>query len=324
MPKRLILALCAAVLFLGGPALAQSYPSKPIRLVVGYPPGGGNDLIARIVAGKLQSKLGQPVMIDNKPGAGSMVAAEIVAKSAPDGYTLLVAPSGPMTITPAVLARLPYDPIKDFVPISLLAEFPQVLVVGAGQPVKSVKELIEYGRANPRLANYASSAMPFELAVELFNLRAGSAFQEIPYRGSHDAAEAVAAGEVLMALLDSAAASGLLKAGKLRALAITTARRAPDFPDVPTMAEAGIPDMEIALWIGLVAPAGTPPEIVSLLQDAVADTLEMPAVKSAMEAMLVDPRALSSNGFRDLIARDTAHWKNVAASIKLQQANVLR
>ena len=320
MPKRLILALCAAVALIGGPVLAQPYPSKPIRLVVGYSPGGGNDLIARIVAAKLQGKLGQPVVVDNKPGAQSIVAAEIVAKAAPDGYTLLVAPSGPMTINPAVYAKLPYDPAKDFVPISLLAEFPLLLVVGADQPVKSVKELVEYGRANPKLANYASSATPFQLAAELFNQRTQSTFQHIPYRGSGDAVQAIMADQVLMALADSGPVAGPLKGGKLRALAITTARRPPDFPDVPTMAEAGIADMEIALWTGVVAPAGTPPEIVALLQDAIADTLELPAVKAALEVINVDPRAMSSNGFRDLIARDSARWKKVAeaANIKLE------
>jgi len=318
MPKRLILALCAAVALIGGPVLAQPYPSKPIRLVVGYSPGGGNDLIARIVAAKLQGKLGQPVVVDNKPGAQSIVAAEIVAKAAPDGYTLLVAPSGPMTINPAVYAKLPYDPAKDFVPISLLAEFPLLLVVGADQPVKSVKELVEYGRANPKLANYASSATPFQLAAELFNQRTQSTFQHIPYRGSGDAVQAIMADQVLMALADSGPVAGPLKGGKLRALAITTARRPPDFPDVPTMAEAGIADMEIALWTGVVAPAGTPPEIVALLQDAIADTLELPAVRAALEAIFVDPRSTSSNGFRDLIARDAARWKAVAATANIK------
>jgi tripartite-type tricarboxylate transporter receptor subunit TctC len=315
---RPILALCAALAF-GSPAVAQQYPSKPIRLVVGYSPGGGNDLIARIVATRLQSKINQPVIVENKPGAQSIVAAEFVAKAAPDGYTLLVAPSGPMTINPAVYSKLPYDPVKDFVPITMLAEFPLLLVVGADQPVKSVKELVEYGRANPKLANYASSAASFQLASELFNARTRSTFQHIPYKGSGDAVQAVMAGQVLMALADSGPIAGPLKGGKLRALAVTTARRPPDFPKVPTMVEAGVPDMEIALWTGLVAPAGTPAEVVTFLQDVIADILEEPAIRTAFDTISVDARAMSSKEFAEAIARDTARWKQVAgtANIKL-------
>jgi tripartite-type tricarboxylate transporter receptor subunit TctC len=321
--NRLILTACA-LFALALPAVAQQndvkYPNKPIKLVVGYSPGGGNDLIARIVAAKLQGKLGQPIVVENKPGAQSIVAAEYVARAAPDGYTLLIAPSGPLTINPAVYVKLPYDPVKDFAPISLLAEFPLLLVVGADQPVKSVKELIEYGRAKPDQANYASSATPFQLAAELFNQRTHSKFQHIPFRGSGDMAQAVMSGQVLMAFVDSAPIAGPLKAGKLRALGITTARRPPDFPDVPTMAESGVPDMEISLWTGLVAPAGTPTEIVSLLQDAVTEVLDMPPVKEAMDAISVDARSTSSKEFGELIVRDTARWKAVAtkANIKIE------
>ena len=316
---RLILGLCAAVLFAGS-ALAQSYPSKPIRLVVGYTPGGGNDLIARIVAAKMQEKFGQPIVVDNKPGAQSIMAAELVAKAAPDGYTLLVAPSGPLTINPAVYARLPYDPARDFVPISLLAEFPLLLAVGAEQPIKSVRELVEYGRAHPQLANYASSATPFQLAAELFNQRTGSKFQHIPYRGSGDAVQAVMAGQVLMTVADSGPMAGPIKAGKLRALALTAAKRNLAFPDVPTMAEAGIPDLDISLWTGIVAPAGTPPEIVALLQKTIAETIALPEVRTALDAIAVEPRSTTSDEYRALIARDAARWKAVAttASIKVE------
>ncbi len=317
MLKRLLLAF-SAVLVICGPAVAQQYPSKPIRLIVGYSPGGGNDLIARIVAARLQTKLNQPVIVENKPGAQSIVAAELVAKAAPDGYTLLVAPSGPMTINPAVFAKLPYDPVRDFVPVTMLAEFPLLLVVGAEQPVKSVKELVDYARANPALANYASSATPFQLASELFNVRTQSKFQHIPYKGSGDAVQAVMAGQVLMALADSGPIAAPLKAGKLRALAITTARRPPDFPDVPTMAEAGVPDMDIALWTGLVAPKGTSPEIVMLLQDVIADILEEPAIRNAFDAISVDARAMSSRDFADVIVRDAARWKQVAQSANIK------
>jgi len=186
MKRRSLLALGAGVPLIGAARAQNGYPNRPIRLVVGYSAGGGNDLIARIVAAKLHDKLGQPVVVDNKPGAQSIIAAEIVAKAPPDGYTLLVAPSGPMTINPAVYSKLSYDPLRDFAPISLLAEFPLLLAVGAEQPVKTVKELVEYGRANPKLANYASSATPFQLAAELFNQRTGSNFQHIPFRGSGD------------------------------------------------------------------------------------------------------------------------------------------
>ncbi len=319
MLRRSLLALGAALPAVG-PALAQpAYPTKPVRLVVGYTPGGGNDLIARIVAAKLQDKLGKPVVVDNKPGAQSIVAAEMVAKAAPDGYTLLIAPSGPMTVNPAVYAKLPYDPAKDFAPISLLAEFPLLLAVGAEQPVKSVNELLEFARANPKLANYASSATPFQLAGELFNQRTGSSFQHIPYRGSGDAVQAVVTGQALMTISDSGSMAGPLSSGKLRALAITTAKRPPAFPDVPTFAESGIADMEIELRTGIVAPAGTPAEIVEQLQDAIGNTIEMPAVHNALEAINVDPRATTMVKFRELIARDAARWKAVAtkANIKL-------
>jgi tripartite-type tricarboxylate transporter receptor subunit TctC len=318
MLRRSLLALGFASPMIGAALAQPTWPARPIRLVVGYTPGGGNDLIARIVAAKMQDKLGQPVVVDNKPGAQSIVAAEIVAKAPPDGYTLLVAPSGPMTINPAVYGKLPYDPVKDFAPVSLLAEFPLLLAVGAEQPVKSVKELVEFARANPKLANYASSATPFQLAAELFNQRTGSSFQHIPYRGSGDAVQAVVAGQVLMTISDSGPMAGPLSSGKLRALAITTPKRPPAFPDVPTFTESGITDMEIELWTGIVAPAGTPAEIIENLQDAISDTLDVPAVHSALEAINVDPRATTVVEFRELIARDIARWKAVAAKANIK------
>jgi len=319
MLRRHLLASCAALPF-GGVALAQQgFPNRSLHLIVGYTPGGGNDLIARIVAAKLQDKLGQTVIVENKPGAQSIVAAELVAKASPDGYTLLVAASGPMTINPAVYSKLPYSPVKDFVPISLLAEFPLLLVVGADVPVKDAKELVQYGKANPKLANYASSATPFQLAAELFNQSTGSSFQHIPYKGSGDAMQAVMAGQVLMAFIDSGPVTGPLKAGKLRAIGITTAKRPLNFPDVPTMVEQGFTDMEIVLWTGIVAPVGTPNDIVDRLQDAIADTIGMPAVESALDAISVDGRSTTSAEFGELIKTDITRWKAVAekANIKL-------
>jgi len=318
MLRRSLLASGAAAPLIRTARAQTTYPNKPIRLVVGYSAGGGNDLIARIVAAKLQDKLGQPIVVDNKPGAQSIVAAEIVAKAPPDGYTLLIAPSGPMTINPAVFSKLPYDPTRDFLPISLLAEFPLLLVVGADQPPKNLKELVEYGRANPKAANYASSATPFQLASELFNQRTGAAFQHIPYKGSGEMVQAVLAGQVLMTIADSAPIAGPLKAGKLRALGITTAKRPPAFPDVPTFTEQGITDMEIELWTGIVAPKGTPADIIERLQDVIEDTVEMPAVRGALEAINVDPRSSSGKEFRELIVRDIVRWKEVAAKANIK------
>jgi len=308
-----------AGLALASAAEAQSYPDKPVKVVNGFAAGGGTDLLLRTILPKLGEILGQQLIIDYRPAAGGNLAMDIVAKAPPDGYTLLIAASGPMTINPAVYSKLPYSPQKDFTPISLLAEFPLLLVVGADTPVKTAKELIEYGKANPKLANYGSSATPFQLAAELFNQSTGSSFQHIPYRGSGDVVQAVMSGQVLMAIVDSGPVAGPLKAGKVRALGITTAKRPLNFPDIPTLAEQGFPDMEIVLWTGLVAPAGTPNEIIDRLQDAVADTLGMQAVETALDAISVDPRSTSSAEFRDLIKNDAARWKAVAekANIKL-------
>ena len=315
--KRLILILLSILPAVPATA-ADTYPLRPIKLVVGFAPGGGNDLIARIVSARLQDKLGQPVLVDNKPGAQGIIAAELVAKAPSDGYTLLVAPSGTMTVNPAVYAKLNYAPERDFAPISLLAEFPLLLAVGAQQPPKTVRELVEYGRAHPNLANYASSATPFQLAAELFNQRTGSKFQHVPYRGSGDAVQAVAAGQVLMTIADSGPMSGPLKAGKLRALGITAAKRSPDFPDVPTLAEAGVADMEISLWTGIVAPINTPPEVVTLLQQTIRQVLALAEVREAMANIAVEPRGTTPEEYRDLIARDTARWKAVATAANIK------
>ena len=321
MKRRSVLAGLALATAAGASraSLAQSFPSRPIRLVVGYSPGGGNDLIARIVAAKLQERLGQPVIVENKAGAQSIIAAELVARAPADGYTLLVAPSGPMTINPAVFRKLPYAPDKDFAPISLMAEFPLMLAVGAQQPLKSVAQLFAHAKADPKMANYASSATPFQLAAELFNQKTGSAFQHIPYRGSGESVNAVVSGTVLMTIADSGPMSGPLKGGLLRALAITASKRHRAFPDVPTIAEAGIAGMDITLWTGLVAPTGTPADIVAKLQAEIAAIVALPDVKERFEQIAVDPRSTTSDAYRALIASDITRWKAVAdtANIKL-------
>ena len=308
-----------AVLFLALTASAQdSYPSKPIRIVVGYSAGGGNDIIVRVMTPELSKGLGQPVIVDNKPGAQSIIAAEFVAKSAPDGYTLLMGPSGPMTINPATYSRLPYSPTRDFVPISMIAQFPLIVTVSASSPIRSVKELIEYAKANPAKANYASSAGIFQIASEMFKQRTGTVIEMIPYKGSGESIQAVIAGQVLMTIIDPPPTAGPLKAGTVRGLAVTSARRHPSWPDMPTMAEAGVPDMEVPVWTAFFAPAKTPPAIVARLQKEVARVVHTAEVKERFASMSIDPVGGSSEELGRQVERDIARWTAVAKSANIK------
>jgi tripartite-type tricarboxylate transporter receptor subunit TctC len=224
---------------------------------IGFTPGGGNDVIARIVGQKLSESLGQPVIIDNKPGAGAIVATEYVAKSAPDGYTLLVGASGAMAINPAVYAKLPYDSIQDFVPVSELGSFPLILIVNASSPIKSVAELVAFAKANPNKTNYSSSSAAFQLVTELFKQKTGAPMQEIPYKGANDSVMAVISGQVTATIADAGPVSSQVKGGQVRALAVAAPKRTEDLPDIPTMKEAGA-DVDAVLWSGVFAPRRTP------------------------------------------------------------------
>ncbi len=317
---RFIRMMIVAVLALSVPvAHAETYPAKPIRLVVGYSPGGGNDVMARIVAAKLQDRLGQPVVVENKAGAQSIIAAEFVAKAPPDGYTLLVAPSGPMTINPAIYSKLPYAPRDDFAPVSLIAEFPLLLAVTASLPVKSVAELVAHAKTRPNEANYASSAAPFQLAAELFNQKTGSKFVHVPFKGSGDAVAAVATGTVIMTISDAGPISAGLQGGTIRALAVTSATRHAAFAGVPTMTEAGIPDMVITLWTGIVAPAGTPAPIIQRLQQEIAEVMRLPVVRERYASLGIDAVSSTPEVYARRIADDIARWTAIAkaADIKL-------
>lgn len=323
MNKATLAAIAVAFAVIGFKATAQddparSYPNRPVRIVIGYSAGGGNDIITRIVAAKMAEGLGQSVVVENRPGAQSILAAEMVAKAPADGYTLLVGPSGPMTINPATYSKLPYAPLRDFVPLSLIGQFPLILGVSSNLPVRSVKELIEYARANPSRINYASSAGPFQMAAELFNQRTGTAFAHIPYKGSGDSVSATMTGEVTMTLSDPAPIAGPLKAGKVRGLAVTGASRHPNWPDLPTLTEAGIPDMVINIWTGLVAPAGTSPVIVKKLSDEIARVLKLPEVRERLVGLGVDPISTSSEEFGRIIAADIARWTTVARTANIK------
>jgi tripartite-type tricarboxylate transporter receptor subunit TctC len=320
MRPRIAMLLCASLACaLSAPALAQeSFPSKPIRIVVGYAAGGGNDIIVRVVAPKMSEGLGQPVIIENRPGAQSIVACEIVARAAPDGYTLLMGPSGPMTMNPATYSKLPYSPLKDFVPISMIGDFPLMLVVSASLPVRSVKELIDYARARPEQVNYAASAAPFQLAAELFNQRTGTKFAHIPYKSSGESVNAVMSGQVTITITDPPPVIGPIKGGKVRALAVTASKRDPTWPEVPTLAEAGGPDIEIRLFTGFHAPAGTPRAIVDRLQQEVARVVKIAEIRERLDQMSIVPSGNTSEEFRAIIARDIDKWTAVAKAANIK------
>jgi tripartite-type tricarboxylate transporter receptor subunit TctC len=300
------------------PAAAQDYPARPIRIIVGYAAGGGNDLIVRVMAPRLSEALGQPVIVENKPGAQAIIATEYVAKAAPDGYTILMGPTGPMAMNPATYAKLPYSSTRDFAPISTIGQFPLIVTVGASLPVHSVKELIDYAKKNPGKANYGSSAAAFQIATELFKQRTGTEFVHIPYKSSGESVQATVAGQVTMTICDPPPASGPLRAGTVRALAITSSERHPSWPDVPTLAEAGVPDVEVWLWTGFFAPARTPAAIVARLQKETARVVRLPEVLDGLGKLGVDPVGGSSDELRTRLARDIEKWTAVAKAANIK------
>ena len=312
---RTFLALAAALAL---PAAAQDYPNKPIRILVGYSAGGGNDIIVRAMQPEMQKGLGQPVLVENKPGAQSIIAAELAARAPADGYTLFMGPSGPMTINPATYSKLPYSPTRDFAPISLICEFPLLVTVDARLPIRSVQELVAYARANPGKSNYASSAGIFQIATELFKQKTGTAIEMIPYKSSGESVQAVVGGQVMMTIVDPPPATGALKAGTLRGLAVTSSKRHPSWPDLPTMAEAGVPDMEVPVWTAFFAPAKTSPQIIARLQKEVARVVQTPEVRERFAQMGLQPVGGSSEELGRRVARDIEKWTAVARAANIK------
>jgi tripartite-type tricarboxylate transporter receptor subunit TctC len=296
----------------------DAYPGKPIRILVGYAAGGGNDIIVRVMQPELQKGLGQPVIVENRPGAQSIIAADLAAKAAPDGYTLLMGPSGPMTINPATYSKLPYSPLRDFAPISMICEFPLLVTVDARLPIRNVKELVEYAKANPGKSNYASSAGIFQITTELFNQKTGAAIEMISYKSSGESVQAVIGGQVMMTIVDPPPATGPLKAGTLRGLAVTSGKRHPSWPELPAMAEAGIADMEVPVWTAFFAPAKTPSAIVARLQREVARVVQTAEVRDKFAGMGLDPVGGSSEDLARRVARDIEKWTAVAKAANIK------
>jgi tripartite-type tricarboxylate transporter receptor subunit TctC len=303
-------ALALATVCLAPFAQAQDYPNKPVTLVVGYAAGGGVDFIARLLGEKLADRLKQPVVIENRPSVGAVVASTYVSKAKPDGYTLMMGAPGPIVFNHALNDKLPYGP-RDFAPISIMSNSPLVLLVNANNPASNVQELVAQSRVNPDKANYGASSASFQLATELFNRRTGAKFAHIPYKGANQAVQAVMAGDVTMTLADSGPAITGLQSGRLKALAVTSAERMKDLPNVPTLAELGI-DLKVSLWIGLLAPAGTPADIVKRLHEEMVRIVDMPDVRARIAAKASIPMTNTPDEFTRLIASEIALWRQVA------------
>jgi len=284
-------ALVAAAALVASSALGEVYPSKPIRLIVPFAAGGGNDNVARLVGKRLGETLGQPVVVDNRPGAGGVVGAELAAKAPPDGYTLFLGGVGSHAINPNLIERLPYDPIRDFAPVELLAQAPLVLVVHPSVPARDVAELVAYARRNPGKLNFASNGngSSSQLAAVMFESMAGIEMVHVPYKGLSPALTDLLSGRVQLMFSSVVAIVPHVKAGKVRGLATTGAKRLALLPELPTIAESGFPGYEASSWYGILAPAGTPREIVTKLNVDLSKALEQPEVRSSLLAEGAEP-----------------------------------
>jgi len=295
-------------------ASAQNYPSRPIRLVVPYPPGGPLDIMARAIGHKLTEAWSQPVVVDNRAGAGGNIGADLVAKSPADGYTLLMGAVATHAINPTLYGKLPYDPVKDFAPLALVAQVPNILVVNPAVPARSVRELIELARARPGYLNFGSGSTGStgHLAGELFKTMAGVQMVHIPYKGGAPAMADLLAGQVELMFDNLANALPNVRAGRLRALAVTTLARSPAVPDLPTIAEAGLPGFDLTTWFGLMAPAGTAPEIVAKLNAEIVRALAAKDMRERLEKMGAEPPANNTpERFAAFIRAEAAKYAKV-------------
>ncbi len=294
-------------------AQADNYPSNPIKMIVPFPPGGTTDVLARVLSQELTKAWGQPVIVENRPGVGGNIGSDAVAKSAADGYTLLMGTVGTHGINVSLYKKMPYDAVKDFAPITLVAAVPNILVVHPSLPVKSVKELIEYAKANPNKLNFASAGngTSIHLCGELFKTMAGVSMTHVPYKGSAPAVTDLIGGQVHLMFDNMPSSLPHVKAGKLRALAVTSAKRSPAAPDLPTIAEAGVPGYDATSWFGVLAPAGTPREIVTKLNQEIVRILALPEIKERLSGQGAEPVGNSPEQFAAHIKTEIAKWSDV-------------
>jgi tripartite-type tricarboxylate transporter receptor subunit TctC len=313
-------AMAAALAFHAPQALAQgSYPDKPVKIVVGFAPGGTNDILARLIAVKLQDKLKQGFVVENKPGANSALGNDLVAKAKADGYTLLVSSSGGLTTNPVLMKNLPYDPVKDFEPVALLGTFPLVVTVPAALPVKNLAELAQLSKsAKDGKLDHGTPTTSFVLVAETLTAPTGMKFNHILYRGSGPVVSALIGGEIQVGVLDSPAVVPQIKAGKLKALAVTTGKRSAALPDVPTVAESGIAGYDTPIWTALMAPKGTPEPVLAKLRGAVAEILKDKDTVEKMQGFGLEPGDADAAALARRIAGDIARWTAVAKSSNIK------
>ena len=320
--KLLPLALGIAAALAGGTAFAQAFPAKPIRFIVAYPPGGSVDLHARHVGAKMAENLGQPIVVENRPGGNTHIGAEVVAKAPPDGYTLFHTLDSTMTLNQALYSKLPFDPIRDFAPVARLASGNSIIVVHPSVPVKTMRELVDYAKANPGKLNFGSGgpgATP-HLAGEMFKMMAGIRVTHVPYKGGAPALANLVGGQIQFMLENIPGTLPFVKGGKLRALAVTDIKRSPLLPDLPTLDEAGLKGYELVGWNGMFVPAGTPNAIVNKLHEGVVAALAIPDVKERLTVLGADGVGDTPQHFSAFIKADIAKWAKVvkAAGIKVE------
>jgi tripartite-type tricarboxylate transporter receptor subunit TctC len=324
MNTRIVAFICIAVLagLAAESALAQNYPTKPIRVVIAQAPGSATDFISRVVGNRLGESLGQPIVIEARPGAGGMLGTEVAARSAPDGYTLFMGNNSTHGSNPALYAKLPYDAVNDFAPIAFVASVPYVLVVDPSMPVNSAQQLIALAKSKPGQINYASAGngSTHHFCAELLRSMAGIDIVHVPYKGSPPAITALLGGEVSMMFANVTDILSQIKSGKVKALAVTTAKRSNMLPDVPTLSEAGLAGFEIQSWFGLLAPAGTPKAIIGRLSAETNQVLGRPDVKSALGAQGLEVMPGSPEQFADYIKSEIARFSRIAkaAGIKAE------
>jgi tripartite-type tricarboxylate transporter receptor subunit TctC len=318
--RTLLCAIATAVCAFAAPASAQTYPSKPIRIVVGFAPGGPADVMARLISQRMTAILGQSIVVDNRPGAGGTIGARAVAESDPDGYTLLLGNTSTLIISPLVYRQVNYDPVKGFAPVALLGTTSNVLIVNPALPAKAVQDLIALARASPGKLNYSSAGIgtPPHLIGEMFKQRLGLDIVHVPYKGGGPSVQAVVAGETQFSFENPAPSLPLVQAGNVRALAVTSEARTSQMPDLPTMIEAGVPDFTSVSFTAVVAPGGTPAAIVNRLNAAINESLKSSDVAGTLVKLSVDAKISSPEEFAAFLAKERTKWTTVIKTAGIQ------